>query len=185
VRILVSAASRHGATAEVANRIAETLRACLPGDTVVKVLPAADVEDPTSYDAYVLGSAVYVGRWLEDARKLAARIATNPPRPAWLFSSGPVGDPAQPDEEPAEVGALVMTTHARGHRLFAGRLDRHRLGFGEKAMVMALRVPDGDFRDWAAIDAWSTQIAAELSGQPPGPSTAVPDERRSGTRKGT
>jgi menaquinone-dependent protoporphyrinogen oxidase len=55
-----------------------------------------------------------------------------------------------------------MTTHARGHRLFAGRLDRPRLGFGEKAMVVALRVPDGDFRDWKAIDAWSAQIAAEL-----------------------
>ena len=53
--------------------------------------------------------------------------------------------------------------HARGHRLFAGRLDRHRLGFGEKAMVSALRVKDGDFRDWDAIDTWGAQIAAELS----------------------
>jgi len=37
------------------------------------------------------------------------------------------------------------------------------LGFGEKAVVMALRVPDGDFRDWKEIDSWATQIAAELS----------------------
>jgi hypothetical protein len=26
-----------------------------------------------------------------------------------------------------------------------------------------LRVPDGDFRDWDAIDTWGTQIAAELN----------------------
>jgi menaquinone-dependent protoporphyrinogen oxidase len=162
MRILVSAASKHGSTAEVAAHIAETLHADLPGDVVVDVTPAADVGETTSYDAVILGSAVYLGRWLEDARKLAQRIA-DPPRPVWLFSVGPVGDPPKPDEEPAEVGDIVRTTYARGHRLFAGRLDRHRLGLGEKAVVMALRVPDGDFRDYAVIDTWGTQIAAELS----------------------
>ena len=128
MRILVSAASKHGSTAEVATHIAETLDANLPGDVVVDVIPAGDVGETTSYDAVILGSAVYLGRWLEDARKLAQRIAANPPRP-----------------------------------VFPGRLDRNRLGLGEKAVVMALRVPDGDFRDYAEIDTWGTQIPAELS----------------------
>jgi menaquinone-dependent protoporphyrinogen oxidase len=91
------------------------------------------------------------------------RIATTAPRPVWLFSSGPIGDPPQPDEEPVDAGDVARSTHARGHRLFAGRLDRHRLGFGEKAVVMALRAADGDFRDWDAIDTWAAQIAGELS----------------------
>jgi menaquinone-dependent protoporphyrinogen oxidase len=163
VNILVSAASKHGSTAEVATRIAGTLRGHLAGDTVVEVRAAADVDDTTPYDAFVLGSSIYMGRWLEVARKLAGRVATQPPRPVWLFSSGPIGDPANPAEEPAGIGDLVTTTHARDHRLFAGRLDRHQLGFGEKAVVTALRVPDGDFRDWDAIDIWATQIAADLS----------------------
>ena len=163
MRILVSAASRHGSTTEVATRIAEAVRAGLPGDTGVEVLSAADVGDTASYDAFVLGSSVYLGRWLEDARELAGRIAAQPPRPLWLFSCGPIGDPARPAEDPAEIGDLVRTTHAHGHRLFAGRLDRHRLGIGEKAVVMALRVPDGDYRDWDAIAAWGARIAAELS----------------------
>jgi menaquinone-dependent protoporphyrinogen oxidase len=163
VKILVSTASRHGATTEVATHIAEALRADLPGDTVVEVLPAADAGDTRSYDAFVLGSAVYMGRWLEDARKLVELIATRPPRPVWLFSSGPVGDPAKPTEEPAEIGNLVRITGARDHRLFAGRLVRHQLGFAEKAVVRALRVPAGDFRDWDAITAWAKHIAAELS----------------------
>ena len=163
MRILVSTASKHGSTAEIATRIAEALRVGLPGDAVVEVLPAAEVGNATSYDAVVLGSAVYMGRWLEDARHAAARLATHPPRPVWLFSSGPIGDPPKPDEEPAEVGDIAKATHARGHRLFAGRLDRHRLGFGEKAVVVALRVADGDFRDWDAIDAWGAQIADEVS----------------------
>lgn len=163
MKILVSAASRHGSTAEVADRIAGTLRSGLPGGTLVEVLPAADVGDVAGYDALVLGSSIYLGRWLEDARKLADRIAVNPPGPVWLFSSGPIGNPAKPAGEPAEMGELVRATQAREHRLFAGRLDRHQLGFGEKAMVRALRVPEGDFRDWDAITAWGTQIATELS----------------------
>jgi menaquinone-dependent protoporphyrinogen oxidase len=163
MRILVSAASKHGSTREIATRVAEALRTGLACDAVVDVVPAAEVGDVTSYDAVVLGSAVYVGRWMEDARRVAELIVTHPPRPVWLFSSGPIGDPPKPDEEPVEISDIVKSTHARGHRVFAGRLDRHRLGFGEKAVVVALRVADGDFRDWDAIDAWGTQIAAEVS----------------------
>jgi menaquinone-dependent protoporphyrinogen oxidase len=163
VRILVSTASKHGSTTQIGARIAETLRAGLPGGTVVDVGPAAEVDDVTAYDAVVLGSAVYMGRWLPDARQAAARIVPYPPRPVWLFSSGPIGDPPKPDEEPADVSDLITITHARGHCVFAGCLDRHQLGFAEKAMVMALRVADGDFRDWDAIAAWAGQIADELN----------------------
>jgi menaquinone-dependent protoporphyrinogen oxidase len=163
MRILVSTASRHGSTTEVAARIAETLRSGLDAGTVVDELPAAQAVDPVSYDAVVLGSAVYLGRWLDDARTLAGRIAAQPPRAVWLFSVGPIGEPPKPADEPAEIGDLVRVTRARGHRLFAGRLDRHQLGLGEKAVVMALRVADGDFRDVGAIDAWGAQIATDLS----------------------
>lgn len=162
MKILVSTASKHGSTSGIADRIAETLRASIPGVTV-DVVPAAALVGIDQYHAVVLGSAVYMGRWLDDARKLADRIRALAPRPVWLFSSGPIGDPPKPDEEPAEVADMVKTTNAHGHRLFAGRLDRHRLGFAEKAVVMALRVPDGDFRDWDAIHAWGAQIAAELN----------------------
>jgi menaquinone-dependent protoporphyrinogen oxidase len=52
---------------------------------------------------------------------------------------------------------------ARGHRLFAGKLDRSKLGFAEKAIVAALRVPYGDFRDWTQIKQWALEIAGELA----------------------
>lgn len=163
MRILVSAASKHGSTAQIATRVGEALRAGLPSDAVVQVGTASEVSDVTPYDAIVLGSAVYMGRWMQDAREAAARIATHPARPVWLFSSGPIGDPPKPDEEPSDVRDISTSTNARGHRVFAGRLDRHQLGFAEKAMVMALRVPDGDFRDWDEISAWGADIASELN----------------------
>jgi menaquinone-dependent protoporphyrinogen oxidase len=162
MKVFVAVASRHGSTAEIGRRIAAVLRAGLPEDAVVEESTAADVADTSSYDAVVLGSAVYMGRWMEEARSAAARIGSHPPRSVWLFSSGPIGDPPKPAEAPGEVGDIVRSTNARDHRVFVGRLDRHHLGLAEKAMVMALRVADGDFRDWTAIDAWAGQIAAEL-----------------------
>jgi len=162
VRVLVCAADRHGSTAGIAVRIGAAIRAELPADAVVDVISASDVEDTAPYDAVVLGSAVYMGRWLADARAVARGIAVQPPRPVWLFSSGPVGNPPQPAQQPAEVADLVERTRAREHRLFAGRLDRHRLGFAEKVLVSALGVADGDERDWEAIDAWGTQIALTM-----------------------
>ncbi len=61
-----------------------------------------------------------------------------------------------------DIDGILTATQAREHRVFAGRLNRHRLGFGEGAVVAALHVADGDFRDWDAIDAWAGRIAADM-----------------------
>jgi menaquinone-dependent protoporphyrinogen oxidase len=171
MRVLVSAASRHGSTAEIAERIGSVLREELVDVRAqVDVLPADAVGDIDGYDVLVLGSAVYMGHWLDGARQVALRYAGNgTDRPAWLFSSGPVGDPPRPDEQPVDVGSVVAVTGAREHRLFAGALDRGRLGFGERALVAALRAPYGDFRDWAAVEAWARDIADELRKTAGGP----------------
>jgi len=49
----------------------------------------------------VLGSAVYLGQWMKPARELAERSAgAIASRPVWLFSSGPIGEPAKPADKP-------------------------------------------------------------------------------------
>jgi menaquinone-dependent protoporphyrinogen oxidase len=165
MRVLVTAASRHGATTEIADAIGRTLR---------ESLPAVDVRDPEAvtaldgYGAVVLGSAVYMGRWLEPARQLAERRRADLLLvPVWLFSSGPVGDPPLPAEEPPEVADLVREVEAREHRVFAGRLERRRLGLTERLMVSALRAPDGDFRDWPQIEEWARAIGTDLASRHP------------------
>jgi menaquinone-dependent protoporphyrinogen oxidase len=80
----------------------------------------------------------------------------------WLFSSGPVGDPPKPEEDPVDVAELVAASGAREHRVFAGTLVRRQLSFPERAIVSALRVPEGDFRDWAEITRWAAEIAGAL-----------------------
>lgn len=160
MNVLVTAASKHGSTAEIATVIGRELLARGVETAVVDPDGVLDLDD---FDAVVLGSAVYAGHWLEPAKALVDRLGDQvAARPVWLFSSGPLGDPLRPDEDPVDVAPISETVHARGHRLFPGRLDRARLTFGEKAMVMALRAPEGDFRDWDAVAGWAAEIAGAL-----------------------
>uniref|UniRef100_UPI0034E03DE4 flavodoxin domain-containing protein n=1 Tax=Modestobacter roseus TaxID=1181884 RepID=UPI0034E03DE4 len=165
-RVLVAVASRHGATAEIAEELARVLRAASP-TLVVQTLPVERAGDPADHDAVVLGSAVYAGRWLAPARDYAARhAAALRGRPVWLFSSGPIGAPPFPPDDPHDAAPLLRSLTAREHRVFPGRLDPSRLGLAERAVVTAMRAPVGDSRDWPAVRAWAEQIAAELAPRP-------------------
>lgn len=160
MKVLVSAASRHGATTEVAATIATVLTAA--GAEGIVVAPS-EVTSLDGFDAAVIGSAVYVGRWLEPARDLLEQHrGALAKMPVWLFSSGPIGDPPKPEEDSVDAPAMVALVGAREHRVFPGLIDKHRLGLGEKAILAAVRAPEGDYRPWAEIEAWAREIAAAL-----------------------
>lgn len=163
MRVLVTAASKHGATAEIAERVAESLRRRVRVTAEVDVRPPREVGDVTGYDAVVLGSAVYFGHWLEEARTFVlSHTADLLDRPVWLFSSGPVGNPLKPAEDTVVLDEVTAACEPREHRVFPGRINRHRLHFTERAVVAALRVPDGDYRDWEVVTAWAEHIAEQL-----------------------
>ncbi|HEY6746404.1 MAG TPA: flavodoxin domain-containing protein [Mycobacteriales bacterium] len=162
MRILVTAASRHGSTAEIATELGKALRGNLPG-VGVDVVPLSRIAGVDGYDAVVLGSAVYFGRWLDEARwQVGAQAATLRERPVWLFSSGPVGDPAVPADEPVDGAELAAAIGAREHVVFPGALHREFLGVRERVAVGLVHAPDGDYRDWPAVRAWADRIAAAL-----------------------
>ena len=163
--VLVTAASKHGATWDIAERVADVLRDCAVSAELSDI---RDVVRVDQYDAVVLGSGVYLGQWLEDARKFVERFAGDlVDRKTWLFSSGSiVGDPPVA-EDPNALRAglaerLLATTHAREHKLFAGKLDKSQLGLLERAAVRGARASEGDFRVWDDVDRWARAIAAEL-----------------------
>ena len=160
MKVLVSAASKHGATAEIARVIGEVLTAAgIDAD----VRPPEEVTTVAPYDGVIVGSGVYAGHWLEPARKLIEReSATLAYKPVWLFSSGPVGDPAKPEEEPVDLARLRDKAHPVDHRIFPGKLDRHELGFAERAIVSVVHAAEGDFRSWEPIRAWAAGIAQML-----------------------
>lgn len=160
MKVLVAVASRHGSTRGIADAIAGVLTA---EHLDVTVADPDDVDSLEPYDAVVLGSAVYVGRWTASARSLVDRLAGDlADRPVWLFSSGPLGDPPAPAGDPDEVPSLMTRLGARAHRTFGGALDKSRLALAERAVVALLQAPEGDYRNWAEITDWAGGIAEEL-----------------------
>lgn len=157
MNILVTVASKHGATAEIGEALGSHLA---ERGMQVNVLPPEAVEEVGSYDAVIIGSAVYAGHWRREAVDLARRQASAlRGRPVWLFSSGPLGAPPVPTGDPVDVGDVMTQTAAREHRVFGGDLERDQLGFGERAVVGMVRAPYGDYRDWHDVEAWADEIA--------------------------
>jgi len=158
--VLVATASRYGATEEIAQAIADVLREhAVP----TEFRRMEDIESAMPYGAFVLGSAVYFGGWLRDARRfLDDNRELLAARPTWLFSSGPIEAPDAAGSEVFDGADLVQRSGARGHQLFGGRLDRCSLGFRDRVITSALRAREGDFREWDAVTAWAASIADAL-----------------------
>ncbi|HTW01147.1 MAG TPA: flavodoxin domain-containing protein [Streptosporangiaceae bacterium] len=160
-RVLVSAASGHGSTTEIARVIGGTLA---DNGIAVDMIPPAVVDFVDDYDAVILGSAVYGGRWLGPATDFAIRFRDSLAiRPVWLFSSGPVGGlPSESD--PVEVTRIRQAFPVCGHRVFSGKLDPRALSVAQRTSIAVFhpRMP-GDFRDWDAITEWAEGIAAVVT----------------------
>jgi menaquinone-dependent protoporphyrinogen oxidase len=162
--VLVTYASRHGSTAAIAQAIADELEKSLnPTTSTVTCAPVKDVPTAEPFDAVILGSAVYVGRWLADARRFLSRNEeTLADREVWFFSSGPLDSP---DTTTAPKAAQVVLTRigAREHKMFSGRLDVEQLGWIERTIARLVHAPEADFRDFTEIGRWAQQVAAQLT----------------------
>ncbi len=145
----------------------------------VDVQEVGAVRNAADYDAFVIGSAVYMFHWMKEAKQfLSKNRALLVNRPVWLFSSGPVGTQTKDAKGrdllevsgPKELDELRALVKPRDHRVFFGALDGTRLtGTTGFAYRMARRsqaareaMPEGDFRDWKEIEAWASSIGGEL-----------------------
>ena len=168
-KVLVAYASKHGSTAEIALAVGETLRGL---GLTVDCVDAGEVGDVESYDAVVLGSAVYMKRWRGDAKHFLRKHGKElSQRPFWVFSSGPIGDPSgdKPSwEEPPRIVERAEALGVREHVIFGGRVPTDPHGPAQRAMVENTPPQYRDRRDWDEIRGWASRIAAELG-------AAVPD----------
>jgi menaquinone-dependent protoporphyrinogen oxidase len=172
VHVCVVYASRHGATREIAERIGGAMR---DEGFDAAVTPVAEARPGAPCEAYIVGSAVYIGSWLGEATEFVRR---NAPilrsRPVWLFTSGPLGtDHVDAEgrsvlEDPKGVAELAAAIGARGTKVFFGAFDptQRPRSMSERLVRMMPAskslLPAGDFRDWVAIDGWARTVAAEL-----------------------
>lgn len=165
-RMLVTAASMHGGTADIADAIGQALAG---HGLDISMIPPASVRDVDQYDGVIIGSAVYTGHWLKPVIDLVNRSREAlTRRPVWLFSSGPVGQPGSKLaqgmwKDPVGLPAIMKATNAWDHRMFAGKLDPKILSRRHRAELLVFRGLEGDFRDWPAIRQWADSIAREFA----------------------
>jgi menaquinone-dependent protoporphyrinogen oxidase len=163
MKILIAFGSKHGGTAELAERLGVRLVA---SGFAVDVLPASAVSDVQPYDAVLLGGGLYAGRWVAEAsRFVLEHVKALRQRPVWFFSSGPLdGSAARGKLDPTpQVARLLAHVGGRGHVTFGGRLAPDTRGFIASKLA---RTKAGDWRDLDQLDAWADQVAADLTAQP-------------------
>lgn len=161
MKVLVAVASRHDATHGIAEVIADELET---SGLEVQLRDADTVPNIADYQAVVLGSAIYTGGWLAEAKHLVDFQGPVLRKvPVWLFSSGPIGtDDTKTLDDLPEAQELMKATGAREHRVFAGRLDKRSLDPAERSVTKVVEAPEGDFRDLGAIIEWAGSIAQFL-----------------------
>jgi menaquinone-dependent protoporphyrinogen oxidase len=171
-KVLVAYASFCGTTGGVAEAIGEVL--CKRGATV-DVRLVKNVNDMSSYDAAVIGSAVRSSAWWPEAIKFVkentAILSTI--SVAYFLTCLALYKNNESNRKVARsymdpVLNEVPTVKPVDMGFFAGALDYSKLNMVYR-MVMKSKmkkkgVPEGDFRDWKAIRAWAEELHAPLIG---------------------
>lgn len=163
-RVLVAYASQCGATGEVAARIADKL--CVAGLSV-DLTRARDVRSVDLYSHIVLGSAVYMGKVLKESVDFAENfLAAATDKRIALFNVCLSMKENTSENVQTALGYLDVFREFFTPSLvgtFAGRIDLDTLPFLYRQFAQADSegiLAEGDYRDWAQIDAWAAQIAA-------------------------
>ena len=165
--VLITYATRLGSTAEVAHRIAEVLH---QRGVSVELCVISDVERLDHYSAVIIGSAIRAGKWLPEAlRFLVAH--------EWQLSHLPVAyftvcmTLHQDTVENRRIVASyhdpilhdIRDVHPVSIGMFAGKVDYAWLPFVTRVMAQVGNVPQGDWRNWDAIETWTRETIPLLN----------------------
>jgi menaquinone-dependent protoporphyrinogen oxidase len=163
-KILVVYGSKRGSTAEIAEKIGVIIR---QKGLQVDVLDAGTVSDLTLYSIVIIGSSVYIGCWNKKVvHFLKKNIESLEKLPVWIFICGPTG-PGNPIERldgwfcPKSLQPIIERIHPLGKTCFGGKLVLKTLNPFEKWIINNVNAPEGDFRDWQAVDTWAAAIKEE------------------------
>ncbi len=171
--MLIAYASVSGSTGEIANAIGEVI---VEHGAEVQVSPVRDVSGVVGYSALVLGSSIRGGQWLPGALQfldtfsallsylpvayfttcLALVNDTEDSRQTVLAYMEPVLQRA-PEVKPVGLG------------LFAGSLSPRQ----QLPSSSTLKVSQGDYRNWDAINTWAAEVAPILLAETKGPDQSV------------
>jgi menaquinone-dependent protoporphyrinogen oxidase len=162
--VLVGYATRYGSTQEVAEAVAATLR---ERGLAVDIQPMRDVRTLNQYRAVVLGAPLYMFHWHKDALNFLARHrAALTARPVAIFALGPFHAEEKEYQEvrrqlDKELAKFPWLTPA-AIEIFGGKLDPEKLTFPHNLVPALKKMPASDIRNWMAIRAWASDLAAQF-----------------------
>jgi len=165
MRVLVTWSSKRGGTEGIGHTVGEELQT--HGFEIVES-SIDKVDRLESFDAIIVGGALYAGRWPRAARSFVNHHLKQLRKvPVWFFSSGPLDDSADRELIPAtaQVADLAERIGAKSHVTFGGRLTPDAKGFPASAMA---KKTSGDWRNQEKIRAWADEVAAAIPTAKPG-----------------
>jgi menaquinone-dependent protoporphyrinogen oxidase len=160
-RALVTYTSKYGSTGGVADAVGKEL---CNKDVAADVLLVKNVSNISSYQAVVIGSPVYMGKWMSEAvdfvkknREILRQVPvayflvcmtmakpTEENRTKVLAYMEPILK-AVPEIKPVAIGT------------FAGAMNYSNLSWLNQQILKSKGTPEGDFRDWNTIRAWALE----------------------------
>jgi menaquinone-dependent protoporphyrinogen oxidase len=160
-KVLVTYASKYGSTGGVADAVGKEL--CSKG-VAADVALIKNVVNLSSYQGVVIGSAIYMGKWMPEAEDFVKKnrdILRQVPVAYFLVCM----TLSQPTEEKQAKVLSYMDPILKaapeikpvGIGTFAGALDYNNLSWIYKTVMKSKGSPEGDFRDWNTIRTWARE----------------------------
>ena len=158
-RVLVAYATKAGSTAEVAVKMGQLLA---QRSLQVDVRPLASVTGLAPYQTVVLGSAIRVGKLLPEALTFIQNNQSALQQKAFSVFILCMTLATDNADNRKKVSAYLDPVRAlvkpASEGLFAGVMDLNKLKGIERLMIMAMKTPIGDFRQWDQIGAWVENV---------------------------
>jgi menaquinone-dependent protoporphyrinogen oxidase len=160
---LIVYGSRHGTTAEIAERIKGILES---KGISTEALPLDKVTDFNKYSVVIVGSAIHTFEWLPESRSF---LHTNASKllniPTWAFSVGCPGgapkrwDMTREEEETMIRGHIESDIKIKDHALFYGRFFKSHFTLTWRLVWSVMGGKYGDFTKMDEVDAWGKKVA--------------------------
>ncbi|NLA38524.1 MAG: flavodoxin [Methanomicrobiales archaeon] len=161
--ILVAYATRYGSTVGLADAIGGELKKT---GVEVDVQPVSEVRDISRYRAVIVGSPIYMGKWLPEAQVFIERNQQHLRGiPVAFFAVGLTvagGAPDAAGKAEASMDQVRMLVNPMDTAVFPGRLESRRLSVADRAITRLIRAKTGDFRDLGAARTWARALCAKI-----------------------
>lgn len=163
MKLLVCYATRYGSTGEIAMVIGEELNAAGHRADTIRI---SDMPDPGPYDAVIIGSPLYMGKWLAEAREFVSQYRNVlVSKPVAVFTVGYsfknlTSEHLRRGEEALEAVKLYIEPVAS--EFFAGSINPDIMRSADREITKLGGVNPGDYRNLDDVKRWAKNLPALL-----------------------